>query len=207
MENKYFHFFLFIVFLYCSKSFPQYDIVNKTVTSDFNVYSIAFHDLPFELVFENSKNKISFVEAIDPSLPGVPALPSNTFFIAIPPESKIVVKTENQIYETLYNTIPSINPEPVLFNDSILKYNPVELSKDIFIDDYYPSSELEIIGYTWIRELYCAIVKVNTHRYNWKKDEISILKSTNLVWHVDGIKPFKTNSNSSPYFDNVFENS
>ncbi len=205
MENKYFHFFLFIVFLYCSKSFPQYDIVNKTVTSDFNVYSIAFHDLPFELVFENSKNKISFVEAIDPSLPGVPALPSNTFFIAIPPESKIVVKTENQIYETLYNTIPSINPEPVLFNDSILKYNPVELSKDIFIDDYYPSSELEIIGYTWIRELYCAIVKVNTHRYNWKKDEISILKSTNLVWHVDGIKPFKTNSNSSPYFDNVFE--
>ena len=62
------------------------DIINRTDGIDIN---LKFDKIPFIIQKENGKEIIEYSNAIDESNPGAPALPSKTFFVAIPPYSKV----------------------------------------------------------------------------------------------------------------------
>ena len=73
----------------------------------------------------------------------------------------------------------ALNPEVIFSNDSILFIKNQNLIYQNLFHDQFPADEIEIIDYTWIRDYYCAVIKVNTHTYNWKKKEIRELTICN----------------------------
>lgn len=120
-------------------------------------------------------------EHIDESKTGSPILRKAAYFFALPPQSKMEVNLSEQKYLTKHIPGIDINPNVILKNDSIMIYQEVELSKDNFYEsDIYPSDEFVINGYTWIRDIYCAVITINIDRYNWRNKNVSSLLSAKL---------------------------
>lgn len=163
--------------------------------------SLEFNAVPNFIVNQKNQKLLKYPEAIDESSPGLPALPSKTFFIAIPPNSKIATSLSDQKYNILQNVDISLNPSVQLKNDSSLIIFESEPDLKAFTGDQFPSADLEVLGYTWLRDFYCAIVKINTHKYNWKKKEVTELLSANLKIDFDSVKPFEKNITSFGEFD------
>ncbi len=140
--------------------------------------------------------------SIDESKPGAPALPSKTFFVAIPPSSKAKVLLKDIERKVIYNAKVQINPIVELVNDSTLNYKKTELSPIYFLDETYPSNDVELVGYTWLRDFYCAVIKINTRKYNWKSREVSEIINAQLHVEFYDIKPFTKLIDSSDKFFN-----
>lgn len=178
--------------------------VGKTnITSRSNGFdiSIQFNDVSNFIINQKNQKILKYHNAIDESTPGNPALPSKTFFIAIPPHSKIIASLSEQNYNHLQDVGVSLNPFVELKDDSSIITKESEPALNAFSEDQFPISEIEILGYTWLRDFYCAIVRINTHKYYWKKKEITELISANLKIDFDSVKPFEKNVSSQGEFD------
>jgi len=166
---------------------------------------LSFEQQNYSIDLIDNKNTITYTNSLDESNAGKPSLPSKTFFIAIPPLSNVNVRLENPVYSYIKDVETALNPGIQLNNDSSISLKKANPDLNSFATDEYPSIGIEVIGYTWLRDYYCAVVKVNTHIYNWKKKEVRELISVTLKTDFIDVKPFNINSNPVGDFDKMLE--
>ena len=137
-------------------------------------------------------------------------LPSKTFLIVIPPYSKPNIQIAAKQEEIVKGILPSLQPKVKLLNDSTLVYEEVEYS-DAIIENKNQNI-IEIIGYGWYREYYCAQIKINTHSFNASTNQITSIKNAKLSIDFGKDYPFSFNENlqtkikAYSEFDNLFLN-
>jgi len=165
--------FLILFLIGFSSSIISQNKIEKSVNG-FSI-SISFD----ESYFNDSKNGIltirDYPDFTDVSQSGKFKLPSNTYLIVIPQNSKPNISITSLETETIKNVIPVLQPKAKLIDDSTLVYEQIDFS-DAVIDNKSNSS-IEVIGFVWYREFYCAQVKINTHQFNINSSEISRIKS------------------------------
>lgn len=127
-----------------------------------------------------------FMDAINESLPGAPALSSRTFYIAIPPNATITVNLINQKNAIYPKDVVAVNPSIKLKNDSLITYQPEQLNAKYFETEIFPKNEVEVVGYSRVDNFYCAYVKVNTQRYNWRLKQIIELQEAEIEYSTTG---------------------
>ncbi|HOJ18069.1 MAG TPA: C25 family cysteine peptidase [Ignavibacteriaceae bacterium] len=167
------------------------------------------HDLAgmeLNIYCENPKisfldNSVYFPGYVDESNPSSPILPSQTLFIAIPPYSKI--NLEGQILnKRSYNNVSiQSNPSITFSSDSLLTYVPTELDKEYFKSESFPTTDFEIIDYTWIRDFYVVAIKINTHRYYWKTQSLETADQIILKINFLQVSTFENNNSPAALFD------
>ncbi len=119
-----------------------------------------------------------YYDFTDASQTGKFKLPSQTFLIAIPPDSKPEIKITDQQYEIFKSVIPSLQPKVKSLNDSTLVYEEVSFSNAVI--EPPKISQLEIIGYGWYRDYYCVQIKIYSHSFDISSNQISRIKSLRL---------------------------
>jgi len=150
---------------------------------------------------DNNTNTISFSDFMDESNPSSPNLPSQVIFVAIPPYSKIELTGEILNKQTFENYKIKSNPRVIAENDSLLKYTETEIDRIYFTSESFPVNSFEILDYSWIRDYYVAVIKINSHKYSWKSQTVEILEKAKLKINFVDIKPFSKNNNPEGIFD------
>lgn len=191
--------YTFIIITFFSFSFlilPQNQI-GKTE----NGFSI---DVVFDEPFHNDKqNGILIVrdypDFTDASQTGTFKLPSKTYLIVLPPYSKPEFKITDQKEIVIKGVIPTLQPKVKSLNDSVLVYEEIEFSEAKL--DNKSNSTIEVLGYGWYRDFYCAEVKINTHSFDENSNQISEMKSAKIVVDFGNNYPIvfneKTNNSSA----------
>ncbi len=172
-------------------------INNRTDGIDLSLKFIPEH---YVINKENGKEILEFKNAINEGNPGEPVLPSKTIFVAIPPEAKVNIELTNKIETVIPGVNIKINPEVELNGNNII-YKNAEPDPKYFTGEIYPLNDFEVINYTWIREYYCAVIKINTHHFNWKKKELTQINEAELKLNFSGVKTFKKNNEEESVFD------
>ncbi|MBE0572362.1 MAG: hypothetical protein IH618_12535 [Ignavibacteriaceae bacterium] len=193
------------VFLLSQLSFAQSEVVSLLEKQSGMEIGLHFKQEPFNQKFSDGKAVIEYFNFINEGLPGTPILPSKTYFIALPPHSQVRIQLTEQKYSFIKNSLPALNPEMNLSNDSSIIYNESQPDLTKFTSDQYPDSEIEVIGYTWLRDYYCTIVRINTHSYNWKKREIRELLSATMNYEFSEHIAFNLNERPVGEFDNILK--
>jgi|WetSurMetagenome_2_1015567.scaffolds.fasta_scaffold06308_2 hypothetical protein len=180
-----FTFLTLILITYSIQLFPQSKI--EKIENGFSV-EVVFD----EPVFINKVDGIitvrDYPDFTDASEVGRFKLPSRTFLLAIPPFSKPEIKIVNKNEEIFKNTIPSIQPRVKRVNDSTLVYEDVNISEVVI--DKKNKTDIQIAGFSWYREFYCAIIKINTHQFDINTNQISRIKSVKLNIDFGSSYPF-----------------
>jgi hypothetical protein len=190
-----------IILIFPILNFSQLEdgsIVNRS--NGIDIY-LVFKQEPYSKKVSGNKTFIEYYNAVDESSPGSPTLPSKTYLIAIPPSSQVKLQLTEQKYDYINNVEAELNPEVILSKDSSITYKESKPDLSKFYSDQYPVAETEVIGYTWIRDYYCAVIKVNTHNYNWKKKEIRELQSCKLKINFSDYTTFNLNQSPLGEFD------
>jgi len=113
---------------------------------------------------QSGGNEVNFTGYLDESKPGTPCLPNKIIFIALPSISKITISSLVLSSEKI-NGVPRLNPSVRKKTDSTLIYqNVTRLASTISQNTF---NDAEIVGYLWIRNYYCAAIKINQYRYNY----------------------------------------
>lgn len=192
--------FILVIFI-CSFSLSQ--TIHKS--SD-NSYEIKFINTPAPSLKSalGSLEKIDFFENIDESKPGFPKIPSKTFYIALPPESRINVYLENVSKSEVKDVILEKNPKVILENDSTLRYEETDYDEYLLNIENYPENVIQILGYTWIRDFYVAAIQFNPYQYSFNKRILSVIDSCHLkVIISDNNKSFVKNSSPLTLYDEM----
>lgn len=199
---KYLFNICFILFVFSNNLFSQ-ELNLKLMSADDNGLRIKIDsDLQSFIQNIDGKNYLKPDNLLDESAPGKPQLPVKTFFIAIPPYSKILTSVINKSERIFENIEIEINPEVVLKNDSTFEYRTSEISNKYLLNDTYPYSETDIVDYFWIRDYYCAAIQINPFQFNWKNKSLKSLESAELVIKFSDVKPFVLNNNPIDAFEN-----
>ena len=180
----------------------------KTVIKTVDGFEIKLNFPPVEYLIQNvdGYNKYNFVFNEDESKPGYPKLPSKTYFLAIPPDSKVEVELSDKNFNEFYNALIERNRKPKLVDDSLIIYEAVEVNDVSFdLGEYYPENEIEVLDYIWIRDYYCAVIKINTHTYYFNSKTLRILESATLKVNINFQREFVKNLAPDPFFDDVLE--
>ena len=64
---------------------------------------------------------------------------------------------------------------------------------------------MDLLGYTWLRDYYCAIIKVNTHRYNWEERAIEEIVKAEIQIKYDDVQSFQKNQNIIGAYDHQLD--
>ncbi len=120
-----------------------------------------------------------YLDFTDVSKAGKFKLPEQTYLIAIPPFSKPEIKIADLKEEVLKNIIPTIQPKIKLLNDSTLVNEDIDYRNALI--DNNDGNFLEVIGYSWYHNLYCAEVKIATHFFDVNLNQLRIIKSANII--------------------------
>ncbi|MEG8947200.1 C25 family cysteine peptidase [Rosettibacter firmus] len=190
--------FLLIVHFNCYSK----DIRIKKIENGFEA-NIKFKQHDYII---NEKNEIDFIFDEDESNYGSPKLPSKTLIFAIPPESKVNIEITDKNIIQLKDVNVSYNRKAEHLNDDVID---VQIDNKLLkknISDIYPEEEFKIIGYTWIREYYCVIIQVNTHRYSFRDNNLFIIKSCNIRVIYDNQKNYFRNNEPVSKFDELLKN-
>ena len=118
---KYFYSILFII-IFSLFSFGQKEATKVFERENGLDIEISFKPEPYSTKPVQNKTLIEFYNSIDEGLPGSPILPSKTYFVAIPPSSKIEVQLIDQKYNLITNSEIALNPQVTFSTDSILFY-------------------------------------------------------------------------------------
>jgi Peptidase family C25/Interleukin-like EMT inducer/CARDB/Propeptide_C25 len=153
----------------------------------------------------NGVKFITFPNALNESNPGSPELPSKIVFVAIPPKSKATISLSNQQYSIYQDVSIEANPKLVKLKDSTLVYVSQNLQREYFQTDQYPSIECQVIGYMWLRDYYCAIIKINSSSYNWKLRQLKLLISASLNVNFNQTTAFIVNKTEKAPYDSVLK--
>jgi hypothetical protein len=122
-----------------------------------------------------------YVEYTDPSKVGEYKLPGRTFLVALPPGSKPQINLVESKEELLNNVIPDINSVASPDKDGIINSKDPQLKKRTG-----SKPVLEIAGYTWFRNYYCAVVRVNDIIFNEQANQLVIKKGINFEVRLAG---------------------
>lgn len=149
------------------------------ILSSENGVSLKYTQKPEPYVerLENNSKIIDYFEALDESKPGYPKLPSKIYYLSIPPNSTISLTIQDKFESKIDNVIIDKNPRVELENDSILVYKNIDFSPELFNVENYPTNQIEIAGYTWIRDFYVAAIRVNPYQYHFSQRSLTILDS------------------------------
>ncbi|MCW8810337.1 MAG: C25 family cysteine peptidase, partial [Ignavibacteriaceae bacterium] len=172
---------------------PQFIVNSKSILEDGIILNLSFQEEPYLLEGEN-KNIINFYRSIDESKANLPILPSQTIFFAIPPEGKVNVSLIDIKTNVINNVLPKANPEISLRNDTTVNYIDGTLNLFQSRTEFYPQEKFVIEGYTWIRNYYCAIIRINTHQYNWQKRQITEVQEAKIEIKFLEEKPYVVNT-------------
>jgi hypothetical protein len=135
----------------------------------------------------------NYLNFTDVSQKGKFRLPSKTFLIAIPPYSKPNIQLTDLQVVNIKGVIPSLQPKVKLLNDSTLVSEDIDFSDAVI--EKKNNSNLEIIGYGWYQEYYCAQVKINTHSFDLITNQINRIKSVKLLIDFGEAYPFALDEN------------
>jgi len=191
---------IYVILIFLATMYAQVQSTVTTLASDELLLDLKFEKHPY-ILEGKQKNVINYFNAVDESKPNSPILPSKTFFIAIPPNSKAKIKILEEKQFIIESVIPKSNPKVEYSNDLNLVYNETQIDPKYFMSKIYPEEKFTIIGYTWIRDYYCVILKLNTHVYNWDKRKISEMNSIKLKVEFYDVKPFENNKTQLNIFD------
>lgn len=183
---------LFVLIISTSlKFYSQVNVNSKSVNNNKHNFQIVFIEPKSSISKDNIIDYPEYSLTFDT---GKPVLPSKNLLVLLPPNSKIDLQLTNQKYNIIENAIPASAPEIIKIKDSLITYKESQLDENLFINENYPDKEFEIIGYKWMKDFYVAEVKVNTHRFNWRKKIITSLLSTNIEINIKGISSFMQNN-------------
>ena len=192
-------FILLIVLQSIFISYAQHDYIKVEDKVDKIILNLKPATVPFNLNGTGIKT-VDFNDYLDESSPGSPVLPSKIFYVAIPPGSKVTIKTSN-IESKIYNDVqPKSNPD-VYLKDSVIHYSKTEINKKYYSGKIYPISECEVAGYTWLRDYYCAVIKLNQYQYDWLNRNLIEINSIKLELDLKDIKQFIPAKTQSGYFE------
>ncbi|NWG27149.1 MAG: hypothetical protein HXY48_01305, partial [Ignavibacteriaceae bacterium] len=195
---------IFLSFINFCNLFSQVE-VNEIINSNGGLLlNLSFKEEAFVLEGEY-KNIINYSAGIDESKAGLPILPSKTIFIAVPPESKIDINIIKEKTNLITNVIPKANPEISLSSDSTLNYTEGKLELSLNTGDFYPQEKFIIEGYIWLRSFYCAVVRFNTHRYDWQNRQLTELTQAAIKLKFFDEKPFIANTSQLDEFEMLLE--
>jgi hypothetical protein len=184
---------------------PQFKYVAvQNYPSSINI-KIKFLSEPYSLIHSDGKLAVEYKGFMNEGAPGSPALPKKIIYVAIPPRSNINVKMLKQEVVILKNTEVILNVKSEINKDSVVVYKKSLPDLKYFAHDVYPSSEIQLLGYTWIRNYYCAAVQINTHSYNWKKKEIKEIIEAELQISILDERPFSVNYGQDREFEEVLK--
>lgn len=169
-------------------------------------FEIKFTGELIEYITRNENNKLifDFYLHADESKSGYPKLPSKTFIIAIPPNSKVVPEINEKYITTFENVYVELNKKPKLVNDSIITYEEASVNQELLFKDFYPETEIEVVDYIWIRDFYCALVKLNTHRYSYKNNSLIMIDSCTISLSLErNNQTYQLNSSPLSFYDEM----
>ncbi len=173
-----------------------------------NEYEVKFVGETIDYISRQEDNKLifDFYLHADESKPGLPKLPSKTFFIAIQPHSKIEPIIKEKHITKFENVQLELNKKPYLLNDSSLGYETISVSQELFNKEFYPESEIEVLDYIWIRDFYCAVVKLNTHVYSFLNKSLYVIDSCTISFSFNSDTLTYTPNNSQlSFFDEMLK--
>ncbi|MDR3668312.1 MAG: C25 family cysteine peptidase, partial [Ignavibacteriaceae bacterium] len=122
-----------------------------------------------------------YVEFTDPAKIGEYKLPARTFLIALPPGEKPLINLVNSREEVLQNIVPELNLAGANDKNGTNKNDYTKLKKKVTAKPV-----LEITGYTWYRNYYCAVVKINDISFNELTNQLVIEKEIKLEVKLQG---------------------
>ncbi len=85
--------------------------------------------------------------------------------------------------------------------DSTFNYQEVDILPEYLTSDFFPENEVQVLEYFWLRDFYCAAVKINPVQFNWKTKSLRFIQSAELEINFINTKPFEVNTNSLGEFD------
>ena len=107
-----------------------------------------------ESYFNDTKNGIltirDYSDFTDVSQSGKFKLPSSTFLIVIPQNSKPNISFTSLETEIIRNVIPVLQPQAKLINDSTVVYEQIPFSEAV-VDNNKPEI-VKVVGFVWYRE-------------------------------------------------------
>jgi hypothetical protein len=131
---------------------------------------------------QNGKFTIrDYSEYSDPAKSGEYKLPGRNLLVALPPDSKPLLNLVESNEQILSNVIPEINSEIVYDKDGSINYKTAKLKNKSIIKPV-----LEIKGYTWYRNYYCAVIRINDVSFNEQLSRLSIKKGIKFEIKLDG---------------------
>ena len=133
--------------------------------------------------------------------PGKPMLPGRNLIIAIPPYSKVSFDILNKQEKVFQKIEIKVSPEISFANDSTILYTETNLSSKYLENDLYPAKQIEILGYTWVRDFYCAVIRINPYQYQWKSKSISVIESAEVDVTFNDVVPFLSSNDPLGEFD------
>lgn len=156
------------------------------IKGDLYSLQINLENSQYQIINKNGKNYISFNGFIDEQKPGEPALPSKSIFIAIPYGPNPQIKFTNIITKRI-NAQPFINPQIKTVENKVLYEEYLgapKLPKEV--------KEVELKGFLWIGENYCAHLQINEYRYSINEGDISKIESFNAEFKFSRFLPSKS---------------
>ncbi|KAF0152113.1 MAG: Uncharacterized protein FD143_1330 [Ignavibacteria bacterium] len=139
---------------------------------------LSFENVKYEIE-KGEQSRIIFPDAMDESQPGSLILPHKIIYIALPPNDESEITFINKTSQLINSVIPEINPQWEIINDSTIHYKEAQLS----IPTLQASSSLPdftVMGYTWIRNFYVAVVKINIAKFSLEENTVELFNSIEL---------------------------
>ncbi|MHA1989177.1 MAG: hypothetical protein ACW98D_21345, partial [Promethearchaeota archaeon] len=161
--------------------FCQYKMINQEIID--NKLSLIIQLESLELFTADFQQQvITNFGYFDESKTGQVALPSKSIFIGIPANSQPKINFAI-IKNNVIQSIMGINPEIHLLNDSTISYNyfPEKLKKTNF------NNPVQLKGFLWIGDIYCAHVDVNQYRFDYDKSVVNEIKELKIELVFDTI--------------------
>ena len=175
----------------------------SNITQSETGLSVSFFTYASEFITDSDGKLIfDYSAGMEEDSPGKPMLPSRIFFIAIPPEAEISFDISNKQEKVFQKIDIKVSPEISFADDSTILYKETNVSAKYLENDIYPAKQIEILGYTWVRDFYCAVIRINPYQYQWKSKSISVIDSAEVNINFNNVKPFLQNTKPLGEFDN-----
>lgn len=169
MKHFYFLFFTFFSFIQAQDT----EVNANSIILQFTPKHNEYNDFP--------KGKFTvrdYYEFTDPSNSGQFKLPAQYYLVAVPLNSKPQISVISKEEKTTPGIIPAVNPKLMKNNDSTVSLVEVDLQRS----QQKSKPLLEIIGYTWYRDFYCAVLKFNTHSYSMENASLTEYNSIKVLF-------------------------
>ncbi len=196
----YTHILTFI--LMCTFTINAQSVKINKISQTESGLSLSFFTNAAEFITEsNGKLIFNYNLGMEEDSPGKPMLPGRNLIIAIPPYSKLSFDILNKQEKILQKIDIKVSPEISFTDDSTILYNETNVSTKYLENDIYPTKQIEVLGYTWVRDFYCAIIRLNPYQYQWKSKSISMIDSAEIKITFDDVVPFLSDTEPLGEFD------